>query len=161
MGVNNFLNYHGLKSAKMRSFPWFKYGKIRTRKTPYFDTFHTVYFSKLYFLTDYWLKNYADNCFLDKAAFKYSLKELRSLVAAKTGAASFELFCSMNIFQQFFQGISRDSLPCIFNHSSKRLFRVFNIEYDQGDTYCKPTLHRSGLFDWSRNQMSLILLTFL
>ena len=46
----------------------------------------------------------------------------------KMRAASFKLFYSMNIFQHFFQGISRDSLPCIFNDSLKRLFCVFCMD---------------------------------
>lgn len=73
------------------------------------------------------LKNYANNCLLDKAVFKYFWKMLRSLgnyllVTVNMRAAHFKLFCSMNIFQHFFQGISRYSLPCILNNSSKRLF---------------------------------------
>ena len=36
----------------------------------------------------------------------------------------------------------------------------FCMEYDQGDTCCRPTLHAAGVSDSGRNQMSLILGTF-
>ena len=45
-----YVPYHCVKSVEIRSFfwsvfsrIWTEYWKIRTRKTPYFDTFHAVY----------------------------------------------------------------------------------------------------------------------